>query len=55
MMHLSHLGTCHNNEEVEMAVREWLDMQQPYFYCNETQHCEGERNVTNLLEDYVEK
>ena len=35
-MHLSHLGTCHNNDEAEMAVRERLEMQQPYVYCNET-------------------
>jgi len=35
-MHLSHLGTCHNNDEAEMAVRERLEMQQPYVYCNKT-------------------
>jgi hypothetical protein len=23
----------HNNEEMEMVVREWLGMQQPDFYC----------------------
>jgi len=27
---------CHNNNEVEMAVREWLEMQQYYINCNKT-------------------
>lgn len=35
-MRSSHLGTCHNDDEAEMAVREWLETQQPYVYCNET-------------------
>jgi hypothetical protein len=32
-----HFHGCrfHNNEKVETAVREWFQMQQPYFYSNE--------------------
>jgi len=33
-MHMSHAGTFHNNEEIEMAVREWLQMQDPD-YCHD--------------------
>jgi hypothetical protein len=31
-MYLSHRGVFYNNEEVEVAVREWLQRQQPHFY-----------------------
>jgi len=34
-MHLSHLGTLHKAEEVAMAVRESLLMQDPDPYCGE--------------------
>ena len=31
-MHLSNFGKFYNSEEVEMAVHEWLRMQNPDFY-----------------------
>jgi hypothetical protein len=34
-MYLSHLNITHNNEEVEMTIREWMPTQTPYFYCDE--------------------
>jgi hypothetical protein len=34
-MHLSHLGTLHKAEEVAVAVRESLLMQDPDAYCGE--------------------
>jgi hypothetical protein len=32
-MHVAYLGTLHNNEEVEVALHEWLQMHDPHFYC----------------------
>jgi len=34
-MDLSHLNITHNNEEVQMTIREWKPMQTSYFYCDE--------------------
>jgi hypothetical protein len=31
-MYHSHRGAFHNNEEVEIAFREWLRMQKSYLY-----------------------
>jgi hypothetical protein len=46
----------HNNDEVEMAVHKWLQMQEPNFYCNTTQKLvPAYKKCINVLKDYTEK
>jgi hypothetical protein len=46
----------HNNEEVEMAVREWLRTQKLDFYRDEVfKFLPGWDKCVNVLGDYVEK
>jgi hypothetical protein len=46
----------HNNEEVEMAVREWLQMQKPDFCCDGIfKLVPRSEKCMNKPGDYVEK
>jgi hypothetical protein len=52
----SHLGNFRNNEEAEMAVREWLRMREPFstamdFFC----HLPKWDKYINMLGDYFRK
>ena len=39
LQHLSHLKTFYSDEEVEMVVHEWLQMQEPVHCCDRVLEC----------------
>jgi hypothetical protein len=46
----------HSNEDVQMAITEWLQMQKPTFWCNRILILgPGWDTDVNMLRDYVEK